>query len=80
VNDDSTVIDIARLLLDAGADVNAGTFTPLHAAVLANVGNVNASTEVEEFLLSRGAKVFVQDEMKRLPLHYTFISQAEWVT
>ncbi|XP_052767208.1 poly [ADP-ribose] polymerase tankyrase-like isoform X2 [Mya arenaria] len=74
---DSFVIEIAQLLLEAGADINMGKFTALHAAVLANTGKANASTELEEFLLARGANVLARDEKNRLPLHYAFISQSD---
>jgi ankyrin repeat protein len=73
--DEAIVIEIAKLLLNAGAEVNAGKQPALHTAVLANLGTSNASTELEEFLISRGANVFAKDEENRLPLHYAFISK-----
>ncbi|XP_045173685.2 poly [ADP-ribose] polymerase tankyrase-like [Mercenaria mercenaria] len=73
--DEAVVIEIAKVLLDAGAEVNAGKQTALHTAVLANLGTSNASTELEEFLISRGANVFAKDEKNRIPLHYAFISK-----
>mgnify|MGYP000103176191 FL=1 len=75
--DDSAIIDVVRLLLDAGADVNAGKRTALHSAVLANTGKSDSSTDLEEYLVSRASKVFARDESQRLPLHYAFVSQAE---
>ena len=75
LGDESVVIEIAQLLLDAGAEVNAGKQPALHTAVLANLGSSNASTELEEFLISRGANVFAKDDKNRLPLHYAFISK-----
>lgn len=75
--DDSAIIEVVRLLLDAGADVNAGKQTALHSAVLANTGKSDASTDLEEYLISRGSNVFARDESQRLPLHYAFVSQAE---
>ncbi|XP_052272329.1 poly [ADP-ribose] polymerase tankyrase-like isoform X2 [Dreissena polymorpha] len=74
---DGHVIEVVRLLIDAGADVNAGKFSALHSAVLANLGTTNASTELEEYLISRGANVFAKDEKQRLPLHYAFITQSD---
>ncbi|KAL4238217.1 hypothetical protein ACF0H5_002929 [Mactra antiquata] len=72
---ESDVIEIARMLLDAGAQQNEGKHTVLHTAVLSNLGTSNASTELEEFLISRGADVFSKDDKQRLPLHYAFISK-----
>ncbi|XP_060571183.1 uncharacterized protein LOC132729433 [Ruditapes philippinarum] len=45
--DEAIVIEIAKLLLNAGAEVNAGKQPALHTAVLANLGTSNASTELE---------------------------------
>ena len=65
------------MLLEAGAEINYGTATPLHTAVLANLGTSNASTDLEEFLIANGANVFARDDKGRLPLHYAFITKAQ---
>ena len=75
--DEPNVVNIVRMLLEAGAEVNQGTTTPLHTAVLANLGDSNASTDLEEFLISKGANVFARDEKGRLPLHYAFITKSQ---
>jgi ankyrin repeat protein len=57
--------DIARLLIEAGADVNALTdkkSTPLHAAV--RLSNVN----VARLLLEKGAKPDVRDGDDKTPM------------
>lgn len=79
VGDEGVVIEIAKLLLDAGAEANVGKQPVLHTAVLANLGTSNASTELEEFLISRGADLFTKDEKNRIPLHYAFITKSRWV-
>jgi ankyrin repeat protein len=64
------------VLLDAGAAVNASNAkkrTPLHYAVNANGGGADATAELPEFLISRGADVFALDCRGRLPLHYVFV-------
>ena len=66
----------------AGAEVNAvdeDRCSPLHLAVDANEGCSNASTDLEEFLIEKGADVFGQDGRKRFPLHYAFIKISRWV-
>lgn len=75
--DDSAIIEIAEVMLAAGADMNAGEMTVLHSAVLANTGKSDASTDLEEFLLSKGANVFARDSQQNLPLHYAFLTQAK---
>jgi ankyrin len=59
-------VDIVRLLLDNGADVNAATrggSTPLHVA--ASRGLIGCA----ELLLERGAAVDLMDELGRTPLY-----------
>jgi ankyrin repeat protein len=55
-------VESAKLLLAAGADVNAGAYTPLHYA--ASVGNA----KMVKFLLERGAKVNARDSERDTPL------------
>lgn len=74
--DDGPVIEVVKMMLDAGANVNAGQMTALHSAVLANTGTSDASTDLEEYLISRSSNVFARDGKQRLPLHYAFIKQA----
>ena len=76
-DDEPNVVQIVQMLLAAGAEINCGTTTPLHTAVLANLGTSNASTDLEEFLISKGGNVFAKDEKGRLPLHYAFITKAQ---
>lgn len=73
--EEANIIEVARLLLDAGANPNGGKQPALHTAVLANMGTANASTDLEEFLISRGADVFAKDEKNMIPLHYAFITK-----
>jgi ankyrin repeat protein len=58
---------VARVLIDAGADLDEGgsaEMAPLHAAT------VNNHLEVLRLLLDAGAKVDVRDAWGRTPLHY----------
>jgi uncharacterized protein len=62
-NSDETI----RLLLDAGADVNAaqaGGFTPLHQAAAAG------KAELIKLLLSRGARADARCDQGKLPIDY----------
>lgn len=80
-SNESNAVDIAKILLDGGADVNSADVnkcTPLHIAVSCNSGKSNASTDIEELLISRGANVFSKDSDNRLPIHYTFIQQGKF--
>ena len=64
------------MVLDAGANVNMTNGkkrTPLHLAVNANHGGADASSELPEFLIEKGADVFALDIRGRLPLHYVFV-------
>lgn len=59
--------DLARRLMDAGADPNARagfSRTPLHMAAVAG------QSEVVETLLTSGAECMVRDDMEFTPLHY----------
>lgn len=74
---------MAGLLLSAGASIDACDRkgrTPLHLAVNANSGDVNTSTEMEQFLLDKGANQFARDWLQRLPLHYVFVKIGKCVT
>jgi ankyrin repeat protein len=64
-------VEIARMLIEAGADVNVqdtwGNKTPLHDA--ARTGRV----EVAQMLIDAGADLDLQDEHGRTPLHVVAI-------
>ncbi|KAL3474281.1 ankyrin repeat-containing domain protein [Aspergillus californicus] len=63
--DPADTIDILRLLIAAGMDVNAGcagSFTPMHIAV------VLEKPEVAQFLLQNGASVDISDAVSRRSL------------
>lgn len=70
-------LEVARLLIANGADVNAMSkrvhwtpgMTPLHAALLSY-----SHKEMVELLISRGADVNAGDDSKRTPLHYAAMS------
>ncbi|XP_033735456.1 poly [ADP-ribose] polymerase tankyrase-like [Pecten maximus] len=77
-NNETNTVDIAKVLLEGGAEVNSvdvNKCTPLHLAVSCNCGTSNASTDLEELLISRGANLFAKDIENRLPIHYTFVQQ-----
>lgn len=78
----SDAVAVAGLLLSAGASIDACDRkgrTSLHLAVNANSGNVNTSTEMEQFLLDKGANQFARDWLQRLPLHYVFVKIGKYV-
>ena len=60
--------EIVKLLLDAGADVNAKSetlkTTPLHSAIW------NLDSEIAKFLIDKGADVNAMDEYGMTCLHY----------
>ncbi|MEW6616208.1 MAG: ankyrin repeat domain-containing protein [Thermodesulfobacteriota bacterium] len=67
--------EIARILLDNGADVNAKagpsqlferTLTPLHYAAMSDVDNV----DIVRLLLDRGANINAKSDTGRTALHY----------
>ncbi len=70
--DRKKTFEIARILLDAGADVNLKNesrgVTPLHEAVSFN------NTEAIKFFLNAGADVHAEDATKRTPLHCAALS------
>ena len=47
--------------------------TALHLAVNASVGDADASSDMEEWLIEQGADVLAKDARGRLPLHYVFV-------
>ena len=60
-------VDVARLLVERGAEVNVGDesgYTPLHAAA------ASGSAEVARLLLERGADVSARDGRGFTPLHW----------
>ncbi len=60
-------VEIARMLIDAGANVNvqdADGLTPLHVAAL------NGRVEIVRMLIDAGANVNVQDQWDWTPLHW----------
>lgn len=62
-------VEIVRLLLDAGADINTPDRlqrTPLHIAV------ISKDLTMVKYLLSRGADPNRQDYARRTPLYYTW--------
>lgn len=70
-------LEVVRLLLDAGADVNAhnenghwGT-TPLHAAAHAN------QAAIAELLINHGADLNARDMNGQPPLHHTTFHNAK---
>lgn len=72
---------MVSILLDGGADLNsvdANKLTPLHLAVNYNTGTSNASTDLEELLIHRGANLFAKDDANRVPLHYTFLKREKY--
>jgi ankyrin repeat protein len=66
-----------QVLINAQADVNLETVaskrTPLHYAVNQSTNSTDSSFELEEYLLSKGAKVNALDFRGRTPLHYAFV-------
>ncbi len=65
--------DMARVLLDAGADVNAGNesgITALHAAA-------KGTPEVVELLLEHGANIQAEDRWKQTPLHRAALAEQQ---
>ena len=82
VTDAGDAMPVLDILLQAGAAINAADHkgrTPLHLSVIHNSGGANSSTEMEQFLLEKGANVFSRDKFQRLPLHYVFIKGNKWV-
>ena len=61
-------VEIARMLIDAGADLDVqdtwGSQTPLHVAA------INERVEIARMLIGAGADVNVQDDYGWTPLHY----------
>ena len=72
-----TAITQVKLLIDAGADVNAQGVkrwrTPLHMAMHYTRGHTDESTDILELLIASGANLFAVDVRGRLPLHYAFV-------
>jgi len=63
--------DIAQVLIDSGADINARNkhgLTALHVAI--SRGN----SELVNFLIQKGARLDVRDEYERTPLHYACLN------
>ena len=74
--DSLEALDVARILLSAGANMNAcddHQRTPLHWAVNVNTGGANSSTAMEQLLVDHGANPFAADCRQRLPIHYVFV-------
>ncbi|XP_022239134.1 tankyrase-like protein isoform X2 [Limulus polyphemus] len=68
-------IDLVKVLVDAGANINAPNSllqTPLHLAVNSHAGGTDVSLDVQDYLLQKGAKADVTDSFRRIPLHYAF--------
>ncbi len=67
-------VDMAKLLVNRGADIEAGLrATPLHMAV------INGSTDATSFLLSSGANVEARDDSGRTPLMHASCGKLEIV-
>ncbi|XP_071081128.1 poly [ADP-ribose] polymerase tankyrase-like [Haliotis cracherodii] len=70
------MMSMAQALVSAGANVNAvdnHKRTVFHLAINSNNGSSDTSTDLEEYLLEKGADVFAKDIRERLPLHYAFV-------
>ena len=73
-------LDIVRLLLDNGCDVNEGISngkTPLHTATSISRDDTDASLDLEILLIMRGANLNTLDDELRTPLHYAFLKQGK---
>ncbi|KAG2186273.1 hypothetical protein INT43_002711 [Umbelopsis isabellina] len=69
-------VDIVKLLLEAGADVNAvNTFqqSPLHLAIHHSKKQINTSLRIEKALLEHGAHINAVDILGRTALHTVFV-------
>ncbi|XP_067682285.1 poly [ADP-ribose] polymerase tankyrase-like [Haliotis asinina] len=70
------MLSMAQTLVSAGASVAAvddHKRTVFHLAINSNNGASDTSTDLEEYLLEKGADVFAKDIRERLPLHYAFV-------
>lgn len=63
-------------LLEAGSNLSWRDHrkrTALHLVVNSNIGDADASSDMEEWLIAQGADLMAKDSRGRLPLHYAFV-------
>ncbi|XP_035216657.1 poly [ADP-ribose] polymerase tankyrase-like isoform X2 [Stegodyphus dumicola] len=71
----ANVLETGKVLLTAGADVNARNDkqrTPLHLSVNSSGSDSDSCYAIEECLLGFGAMTDARDCRQRIPLHYAF--------
>ena len=68
-------LSVLKALLDANADLNlvdTDGRSALHYAINFTTGGYEALTDIEDYLIERGARPDIVDNDGRLPLHYAF--------
>jgi len=72
----ASTVDMVKLLLGYGAELDPADHrqrTPLHLVANKSTASEDESKELEQFLIRKGANLFLTDVRGRLPLHYLFV-------